>query len=69
MEEKTCGGMSGCGCVCHKSIPVLIILFGLVFLLGALDVMTAHSVSIAWPVIIMLVGFMKMCKGMGQCCK
>jgi hypothetical protein len=60
------GGM--CKCPHHKVIPVLIVLFGLTFLLGALGVISGNTVSIIWPSLIILGGLMKLTKGMCKCC-
>ncbi len=55
-----------CKCPHHKVIPVLVILFGLTFLLGALNVISAYAVSVIWPILVLIGGFMKLyrCK----CC-
>ncbi|MDO8486117.1 MAG: hypothetical protein Q7S77_00220 [Candidatus Staskawiczbacteria bacterium] len=59
-----------CKCPHHKVVPVLIILFGLTFLLEALGVLTAGFAGIVWPIIIIAGGLMKwMTKsGMCKCC-
>lgn len=57
-----------CGCPCHRMKGVLVILFGLTFLLGALDVLSQHVVSLVWPVIIIVAGGTSMMKGMCKCC-
>lgn len=53
MESKEC---STCGCVCHKFTGILIILFGLTFLLGHLGVISHHVVNIIWPILLIVVG-------------
>ncbi len=55
-----------CGCGHHKMMPTLIVLFGLVFLLQALGVLTDGFVGIVWPILVLVAGFMKM--GMCKCC-
>jgi hypothetical protein len=60
------GMKNTCGCKCHKLFPVLIVLFGLTFLLGALNVLTVSAVSIIWPILVILAGLKKM---MGKSCK
>ena len=45
-----------CKCMCHKFTGVGIILFGLTFLLGALDVISGDLVNIIWPVLVILAG-------------
>ena len=62
MEGKTCG------CGCHKGFPILVILFGLVFLLSALNVVTMAFVGIAWPILVIIAGLMKLMKGKCGCC-
>lgn len=57
-----------CKCPCHKAIGVLVVAFGLTFLLGALGVLSAHAVSITWPVIVILGGLKATFKGMCKCC-
>jgi len=64
MEES--GGK--CKCVCHKIMGVLIILFGLTFLLGALDVLSAGTVDIVWPIIVIAAGLKAICVGRCKCC-
>ncbi len=59
---------SKCGCPCHKMAGVFIVLFGLVFLLGALDVLAPKTVSIIWPIFVMLGGLKCMMKGSCKCC-
>ncbi|OGZ65845.1 MAG: hypothetical protein A3D34_03300 [Candidatus Staskawiczbacteria bacterium RIFCSPHIGHO2_02_FULL_33_16] len=56
-----------CNCTHHKTIPVLVILFGLAFLLQALDVISSGFVMIAWPIIIIAVGVMKLVEKSGVC--
>ncbi|MBI2888458.1 MAG: hypothetical protein HYY10_00880 [Candidatus Liptonbacteria bacterium] len=48
--------------------PILVVLFGLTFLLGNLNILTQQFVSIAWPVIICLAGLMKLTGGGCKCC-
>ena len=57
-----------CGCPCHKMIGVLVVAFGLVFLLGALNVLSDRAVSIAWPIIVILAGLKKLFGGSCSCC-
>lgn len=56
-----------CRCVHHKVVPILIILFGLVFLLGTLGYLDANIARIAWPTIIILVGLVKLFSGSCKC--
>lgn len=67
MELKEC---STCGCMCHKFTGILIILFGLTFLLGHLGVLSAYAVSIIWPILLILVGIIVgFRKDLCKCCK
>ena len=49
-----------CKCPHHKVMPVLVILFGLTFLLGAWGTISKDTVNIVWPVLVMLAGVMKL---------
>ena len=55
-----------CGCGHHMAKPVLLLLFGLDFLLGALGVFTSNFVQVTWPIIVILIAIMMM---MGRKCK
>jgi len=59
-----------CKCHHHKVIPVLVILFGLTFLLGTWGTLSSDTVNIVWPVLVILAGLMKLCSksGMCKCC-
>ncbi len=59
-------GGGKCTCSHHKVIPILVTLFGLVFLLGDLNILTTDFVNLAWPVLVIVGGLMKLksCK----CC-
>jgi hypothetical protein len=59
---------SCCKCMCHSTIPVLIVLFGLTFLLKELGVVSASTANIVWPVIIILIGLKKIMKNVCKCC-
>ncbi|MEK7115983.1 MAG: DUF5668 domain-containing protein [Patescibacteria group bacterium] len=48
--------------------PVLIVLFGLLFLLQNYGVFSASFVNVAWPVLVILAGLNKLSKGMCKCC-
>jgi len=69
MGENVCGNCGrGCGCMHHKVMPLLVVVFGLVFLLGALDLMNMATVNMIWPVIVILAGLKKLAVGMCKCC-
>ncbi len=59
-----------CGCFCHNFNGILIALLGLDFLLGRLGVISEQIVSIAWPVLLLLIGLKSSFgKGKCKCCK
>lgn len=70
MEQMNNGSMGSgmCKCPHHKTTPVLIVLFGLLFLLGALDVFTSEFVAVTWPILVILGGLSKLTSGMCKCC-
>ena len=79
MENKMMGGQQGgnmcghhdmCGCRCmhHKVWPLLIIVFGLMFLLRAVGSVTWETVNIVWPLIVIGLGISKLFRGMCKCC-
>jgi hypothetical protein len=57
-----------CSCPCHKVPGLLIASIGLVFLLGAFNVLSSRVVQITWPILLILLGLKKMCGGMCKCC-
>lgn len=60
------GGM--CGCPHHKLVPLIIVIIGGAFLLQTLGVLTAATVSMVWPVGLILIGLVKLGGGMCGCC-
>ena len=64
-------GMQGktCGCAHHQMGPLLIVLIGVTFLLGALGYVSSAMVAVTWPILLILIGVMKMTRGMCKCCK
>lgn len=57
-----------CRCPHHSMMPIFITALGLIFLLGALDVLTARVTSIAWPIVVILAGLTKLTSKMCACC-
>ena len=55
-----------CKCKHHKLVPLCIALIGLVLLLGQLNILTAGAVGIIWPVLLIVIGVVKMVKC--KCC-
>jgi len=47
---------------------VFIVLIGLTFLLGALNVLSPRAVEITWPILLILLGLKKIFSGMCKCC-
>ncbi|MDP3901290.1 MAG: hypothetical protein Q8Q38_03105 [bacterium] len=61
-------GKNVCGCSHHKVIPVLIVLFGALFFLGEIDVVSSGTVSLWWPIIVMAGGLTKLTAKACKCC-
>lgn len=59
---------SGCRCPHHIGFGVLIILFGLTFLLQAVGVFSDTVVSYIWPSILIAGGLFKVISGLCSCC-
>ncbi len=57
-----------CRCHHHKIIPALVVLIGLTFLLGSLNILTGSAVSIIWPVLVIVGGLSKMFGRTCGCC-
>ncbi len=69
MDQQMGGGQKMmCGCPHHKAVPILIILFGLLFLLGSWNIVSASMVTMGWPIIIILIGLTKLMKAKCGCC-
>jgi energy-converting hydrogenase Eha subunit C len=58
-----------CKCPHHKVVPLAIILIGLAFLLQALNYLSVGAVAIIWPILIIIIGLMKLTRGMCKCYK
>ena len=48
-------------------MPVLVILIGLDFLLGALGILTGGFVGLVWPVLLIIIGAVKLGSGSCKC--
>ena len=59
-----------CKCPHHKVMPVLVILFGVTFLLGYWGTLSWGMVNTVWPILVILAGAMKLAdkSGMCKCC-
>jgi hypothetical protein len=65
--EHMCGGCgSGCKCPHHMMPALLVILFGLLFLLKDLGMIGASTVNFLWPILVIALGAMKLT---GKKCK
>lgn len=60
-----------CKCPHHSVVSVLVVLFGLVFLLGFWGVMSWDTVNMIWPILVIAGGLMKLGEkwGMCKCCE
>jgi hypothetical protein len=56
-----------CPCMHHRVMPILVILFGLTFLLQAFGVLSVAAVSYIWPVLAILGGVFKLYGGGCKC--
>ena len=57
-----------CPCPHHKVTPVLVVLFGLLFLLGYFGVIGEQVVMVGWPILVILGGLTKLTQGVCKCC-
>ena len=57
-----------CKCPHHKAGPLLVTLIGLTFLLRTLGVLEMGTADIIWPILLIVIGLMKMCGGSCKCC-
>lgn len=61
-------GGGHCKCPHHHMKAIWMILFGGLFLLGALGMVSSDVVKMGWPIIVILAGITKITKGMCKCC-
>ena len=57
-----------CACPHHRAVPIVAILFGLTFLLGALNVLTSSVVDIVWPILVIVAAGIKLGEKNCTCC-
>lgn len=57
--ENMQDGKNVCVCKHHKVTPVLVILFGVVFLLGNWGTLSWDTVNTIWPILVIIGGIMK----------
>ena len=63
------GAMNVCKCPHHKTMPVLIVIFALLFLLHALGwFITDHILAVTWPIVVGLAGIFRMSERKCTCC-
>jgi uncharacterized membrane protein len=56
-----------CRCSHHKIVPVLVVLLGLLFLLANLGVFSGSFTGVAWPILLILIGLVKLNSGSCKC--
>ena len=57
-----------CKCPHHKTTSLLVVVFGVLFFLKAIDMVAAQTVATAWPILVVIAGIMKMCENKCKCC-
>jgi hypothetical protein len=69
VPQKSCDCCSeSCSCIHHLMVPILVVVFGLIFLLGNLDVINSSTVGLLWPIVVMVGGLTAMFGGKCKCC-
>ncbi len=56
-----------CRCPHHKSGALIIILFGLTFLLGTMGIVSGMFVSYTWPLLLIVFGVTRLIGGSCRC--
>lgn len=57
-----------CSCPHHKVVPIIGILLGLDFLLGATGTLSANTVAIIWPILVIIAAGTKLGSRSCKCC-
>ncbi|HUX35774.1 MAG TPA: DUF5668 domain-containing protein [Candidatus Paceibacterota bacterium] len=57
-----------CNCMHHKTMPVLVVLFGLDFLAYYMGWVSGSFLNISWPLLVIVGGLAKLGKGRCKCC-
>lgn len=57
-----------CKCPHHIAVPLSIALIGLAFLLEQLGWVSSGFVSLAWPILLIIIGLTKLGKSYCNCC-
>ena len=69
MDNSMMGmGSNKCPCPHHKVVPLMVLLFGVAFLLQALNVMSMSTVAIIWPILVIIAGGTKLFSNKCTCC-
>jgi len=71
MENHGGSGMEKgktCNCPHHKVLPILTIIVGADFLLGALGAFTWWFVEVTWPIVVIIAGFVWLQQAKCKCC-
>jgi len=70
MQNMGEGSKNMCKCPHHKAMPIMIIVFGVVFLLGNMGWISWEAVGWIWPILVIIVGIKKLAmkSGMCKCC-
>jgi hypothetical protein len=69
MEDMNNGGKKmTCNCVHHKIVPWCIVLIGLAALLGQLGWLSVMTVGVVWPVLLIVIGLVKVFSQKCGCC-
>lgn len=66
-NKAVCAAPGVCPCWHHKIMPVLVVLFGLTFLLQAFFILDEDTVAVIWPVLVVLGGIVKLIGGSCKC--
>lgn len=59
---------NACACMHHKMVPLLIALIGINFILVNMGIYDEMMSSYIWPVLLTLIGVMKLTGGSCKCC-
>lgn len=57
-----------CSCVHHAFAPLALVLIGIAFLLNALGILSSGFLAIAWPILLIGAGVVKLLGRQCMCC-
>lgn len=66
MDNQMMNGGKTCSCAHHSWLGIAVVVFGALFLLEALGVLTAALVAVVWPILVIVGGGIML---MGEKCK